>query len=167
MKLAFDVQYYDTHAKAVCIRFLDWKDDEPFDIIIKEIKEVAAYVPGEFYKRELPCIMAILDELLLSEVDMIVVDGYVFLDDKKKLGLGGYLYQTLGKKIPVIGVAKSPFHQNKTQVREVYRGDSKKPLYVSAIGEDVDVAAVFVKHMDGDYRMPTLLQLLDSKTKEK
>ncbi|WP_282080220.1 endonuclease V [Aquimarina algiphila] len=167
MKLAFDVQYYETHAKSVCVCFDNWDDDLPTNIIVKEVQDIAPYVPGEFYKRELPCITTIVQEFDLNHITCIIVDGYVYLDDHKKLGLGGHLYEELDHKIPIIGVAKSSFHDNKKHVHEVYRGESTKPLYVTAVGIDLEEAKNHILSMHGNYRMPTLLQILDTTTKEK
>jgi deoxyribonuclease V len=167
MILAFDVQYTDNQAKAVVITFQNWEDAAASETIIKHIEGVADYEPGAFYKRELPCIMAILDDMDLSKIDLIVVDSYVYLDDFGKLGLGGHLYHALGEKLPVIGVAKTKFMQNNENAVELLRGESQKPLFVTAIGFDMHEAADLVKKMHGDYRFPTLLKYLDDKTKEK
>ncbi len=167
MKLAFDVQYYETYAKSVCIVFNNWQDETPSEIIIKKVNDIAPYVPGEFYKRELPCIQAILKDINLNNVELIIVDGYVYLNNDKKLGLGGYLYEKLNNSIPIIGVAKSSFYDNKKYVQEVIRGESTKPLYITAVGLDLDEAKNNIQMMHGEYRMPALLQILDSKTKEK
>jgi exodeoxyribonuclease-5/deoxyribonuclease V len=99
--------------------------------------------------------------------DVIVVDGFVFLDDEGKFGLGGHLFESMSVKLPVIGVAKSNFATIAALKRAVYRGESKKPLYVTAIGMDLDEAAENIGNMAGTYRMPDLLKILDLKTKEK
>ena len=43
----------------------------------------------------------------------------------------------------------------------VVRGESKKPLYVTARGIDQTAAARWVEQMHGAYRIPTLLKLVD------
>ena len=45
-----------------------------------------------------------------------------YIDNDGNYGLGGYLYQALDSKIPIIGVAKRAFHANKETVKEVFRG---------------------------------------------
>lgn len=162
MILAFDTYYYDDKAKTACVCFENWIDAEPLEVYTEVLEGIAAYEPGSFYKRELPCILSLLKQIDLSMITFIVIDGFVLLDDEGKLGLGGYLYEALNKVIPVIGVAKSSFHQNKKNVRELLRGESKKPLYVSAIGVEADVASRFIERMCGDYRMPDLLRVVDS-----
>ena len=84
-----------------------------------------------------------------------------------KLGLGGYLYDALDQQVPVIGVAKSSFHQNFKNVIEVIRGESKKPLFITSIGIDIQKAASLIEQMNGKYRIPALLSRLDQMTKEK
>ncbi len=166
MKLAFDVHYKEERAKTVCAVFDKWEDETAKSFIIKYLSEVEEYIPGQFYKRELPCIMTVLDDLDLSEVDTIIIDGFVVLDDAGKPGLGHYLYEKLNCKIPIIGVAKTGFHNNVKNVKQVLRGDSKKPLYVTAAGMDVHEAAMHIQEMSGDYRMPDILREVDSRTKE-
>lgn len=165
MILAFDTYYYDNQAKTVCLGFYDWADEKPARVFTETIDVPAEYEPGAFYKRELPCIVSLLKQIDLNSVNAIVVDGFVVLDDAGKPGLGGWLYEYLDQKIPVIGVAKTNFAQNIVNKRAVVRGLSSKPLFVTAIGMDLDAAANHVKNMYGDYRMPTLLKELDRLTK--
>ncbi|MCJ8155622.1 hypothetical protein MKJ01_17835 [Chryseobacterium sp. SSA4.19] len=47
-----------------------------------------------------------MKKINLKVGDSIIVDGYVTLDNDGKLGLGGYLYDAMGQKVPVIGLAK-------------------------------------------------------------
>lgn len=168
MILAFDTYYTEKYAKTVCLVFHDWTDAEPTNIFEEKLDEVEKYEPGSFYKRELPCILSLLKkvESEIKNITAIIVDGFVLLDDDDKLGLGGYLYKQLNSKIAVIGVAKSGFYRNKKNVKELLRGESKKPLYISAMGIELNSAFEHIKSMYGNYRMPKLLQILDSKTKE-
>lgn len=167
MILAFDTYYFENKAKTVCISFETWSDESPFRIETEIIEGVSDYESGSFFKRELPSILSLLKRYSLNEVELIIIDGYVLLDDNGKLGLGGHLFEKLNKDIPIIGVAKSGFHLNKLNTRKLLRGNSKKPLYVSAIGIELNKAFEFIKSMPGNYRIPTLLQILDTKTKEK
>jgi deoxyribonuclease V len=165
MILAVDVHYREAFAKAVSIEFGNWDDTSPTKINEAFISETEAYVPGAFYKRELPCILEVLKETAQDALSLIIVDGYVFLDDDKKAGLGKYLYDALGEKNPVVGVGKNGFANNTKHVIELKRGESKKPLFVTSIGIDVSQAANHVQRMAGAYRMPDLLRLLDRQTK--
>lgn len=165
MIIAIDVHYRATFAKAVSIAFETWQDKQASEIHQVYIDEAAAYVPGQFYKRELPCILKVLEKTSLEEVDVIIVDGYVTLSDEGKFGLGMYLYESLNQKIPIIGVAKKSFKDNERRVRKVLRGLSKKLLYVTSVGFDLDLAASHIWQMHGEYRIPTLLKILDQHTK--
>ena len=66
----------------------------------------------------------------------------------------------LGEKIPVIGVAKTKFNEA-THAVPVLRGPSHRPLYVTAVGIKVAIAAEHVESMHGRYRIPTLLKKVD------
>lgn len=168
MILAIDVKYNETTriAKAVGLLF-NWLDDKPIKIIEVFVHDVQDYIPGKFYKRELPCIKKVIDKVELSNIDAIIVDGHVFISNEKEFGLGAYTYEEYNRKIPVIGIAKTPFYKNKDTVKDVFRGDSKKPLYVSVIGEkNIEDIKEKIIQMKGSYRIPKLLKELDRKTKE-
>ncbi len=166
MILATDIYYFDDKAKAVALAFERWTDKQAKYIFTCQLDQVAEYVPGEFYKRELPCILEVLKQTDLNQVEAIVVDGYVILDNNGKIGLGGHLFYALGGKIPVIGVAKTNFAHNIRQVVEVLRGDSRRPLFVTAMGMDVSEAANHIHSMAGSFRLPTLLKEVDKISKE-
>jgi len=166
MVLAIDVHYKDTYAKVVGVLF-QWEDSVPVEVITTTINTVDDYIPGEFYKRELPCILKLLEQVTLKELEAIIVDGHVYVDNENSYGLGGYLYEALDEKVPVIGVAKNRFAKANKTYAEVYRGTSRKPLCVSTINYKQEKAIKLIENMNGVYRMPTLLQLMDSITKEK
>ncbi len=54
-----------------------------------------------FYKKELPCLLSIINDLPENSFDIIIIDGYVYLGEKKP-GLGVYLYNALSEKFPII-----------------------------------------------------------------
>jgi len=166
MILAFDTYYYDGKAKTICLEFEQWNQSTDFKVHTEIIDNVAEYIPGEFYKRELPCILSLLNKIDLKKVEVIIVDGFVYLDDEKKYGLGGHLYEKLNQKIPIIGVAKTNFASIEKYKRSLLRGDSQKPLYVTAIGIELDDAFQKIESMAGEFRMPTLLKEMDRLTKE-
>ena len=167
MKFAFDVAYNENNiAQVVAIGFDRWEDDAPKVIYKEFVIGLQEYTPGEFYKRELPCIEKILTKLDPAAIELIIIDGFVVLDDSGKTGLGAHLYENLQRRIPVIGVAKTSFAGNLKNVREVFRGQSAKPLFVSSIGIDLEEAAVKIGSMHGSYRIPTLLKKLDQLTKK-
>ena len=166
MILAFDTYYYDGKAKTICLEFQQWNQSTDFKVHTEIIDNVAEYIPGEFYKRELPCILSLLNKIDLKKVEVIIVDGFVYLDDEKKYGLGGHLYEKLNQEIPIIGVAKTNFASIEKHKRSLLRGDSQKPLYVTAIGIELEDAFQKVESMAGEFRMPTLLKEMDRLTKE-
>ena len=166
MILAFDTYYFERKAKTICLEFTEWNQSENFKVHTEIIDNVAEYIPGEFYKRELPCILSLLNKIDLKKVEVIIVDGFVYLDDEKKYGLGGYLFEKLNQEIPIIGVAKTNFASIEKDKRSLFRGDSQKPLYVTAIGIELEDAFQKVESMAGEFRMPTLLKEMDRLTKE-
>ncbi|MRX68070.1 Endonuclease V [Flavobacterium resistens] len=166
MILAFDTYYYDNKAKTVCLEFTEWNQEKDFKVHTEIIDNVSEYIPGEFYKRELPCILSLLNKIDLKEDTIIIVDGFVYLDDDKKYGLGGHLYEKLNKKIPIIGVAKTNFASIEKDKKPLFRGDSKKPLFVTSIGIDLEDAFQKIESMAGEFRIPTLLKEMDRLTKE-
>ena len=165
MKLAVDAYYTGNKAKVVGVLFENFSDEKPLKIISKVVDVVAPYESGSFYKRELPCIVLLLQDLDVRDISLIVIDGFVYLDDDGRYGLGGHLYERLECGVQVVGVAKSPFKGGCKLVREICRGESKRPLFVSAVGTDLDEAAQLVKGMSGEFRLPGLLKILDDETK--
>lgn len=167
MILSFDSYYYENKAKTVCLAFENWTTMNDFSVYYEILEDIEEYIPGEFYRRELPCILSLLKKIKFEKIDVIVVDGFVFLDDNNRLGLGGHLYKQLEEKVPIIGVAKTNFASIVNNKRELKRGESKNPLFITSIGLDPDKAVEYIGSMAGDYRIPKLLQHLDSLTKQK
>jgi len=165
MKLAIDVYYFNrSNAKAVGVCFREWESVEPAEIFTTNIDNVDEYESGNFYKRELPCIIKLLELINMENIDAIIVDGYVYLENMSTPGLGLHLYNTIERKIPIIGVAKTYYHTNIAE--KIFGGKSKTPLYITSVGIEVGEAVKCIKNMYGDYRIPKLLQLLDSETKK-
>jgi deoxyribonuclease V len=156
-----DVQYGGDAdpARAACVRFEAWTSRAPASEHVVRVAHVEPYVPGEFYRRELPPILAVLGALP-APPSLVVVDGYVWLDKAGKPGLGARLHAALGGGVPVVGVAKTAFH-GETGAVAVTRGQSARPLFVDAIGMTSEEAAKAVQSMHGPHRIPTLLQRVD------
>lgn len=153
-----DVDYRPDMAVAAAIWFRGW------DAAVAEAQAVAGfrggvapYEPGAFYLRELPCLLGVLREG--PPADLVIVDGYVSLDEGRA-GLGAHLHQALDCQTPVVGVAKTRYRSASNTV-EVLRGTSSSPLFVTAVGIDVAVAADEVRRMHGPHRVPTLLRSVD------
>lgn len=100
-----------------------------------------------------------------SNTEAIIADGHVYIDNNKKYGLCGYLWEALDQKIPIIGVAKRSFKGNEKVCQPVFRGTSKNPLYVSSIGTNLSDAAAKVAAMHGAFRIPDVLKQVDRLTR--
>jgi deoxyribonuclease V len=153
-----DVDYRPDLTVAACVLFRDWTDATEAAHAVERGPPAEAYVPGEFYRRELPHLLRVLGAVTES-VETIVIDGYVWLGEERP-GLGAHLYEALGRRVPVIGVAKTAFHSSALAV-PVLRGQSRRPLFVTAVGLEADSAAACIQRMHGDSRLPTLLQRVD------
>jgi deoxyribonuclease V len=155
---AVDVHYPPAGgARAACVL----ADDGRFDRIVAEpvayLAQVAPYRPGEFFARELPAVLAVVEPL--GRLDLLVVDGYVDLDPDGRPGLGAHVHAALG--IPVVGVAKTAF-RGATHAVPVRRGQSARPLWVTAAGLPRTEAAALVTGMAGRYRLPDALRRVDA-----
>jgi len=159
MKAVLDVHYRSDSAVAACVAFRDWRDGEPKRLVRATVPAAERYRAGAFYERELPCLMAVLEEAG-EEFETIVIDGFVQLRPEVGLGLGVHLARALGSSSVIVGVAK-----NALQVAEgfvsIVRGRSTKPLFVSALGCPLDRAARWIRDMHGPHRIPTMLKLAD------
>jgi deoxyribonuclease V len=162
MLICVDVDYRDPGAVAAGVLFGAWADAAPAAERVVHVGRVQPYEPGQFYKRELPCLLAVLGTVA-EPIEVVVVDGYVWLGPEQRLGLGAHLYDALGGRTAVVGVAKTRFA---SPARQVSRGGSARPLYVSAVGIDPDEAACCVAAMHGPYRLPTLLRRVDRLCRE-
>ncbi len=166
MIYAFDTYYYENFARTVCIAFEEWSSEKETKIFSENTDIVSDYESGAFYKRELPCILSLLSKINLQENDIIIVDGFVSLDNEGKMGLGSYLFDALDQKIPIIGIAKNNYSAADDKRRTIFRGESKTPLFLTAVGIDVDEIKSKVEQMHGLYRIPTLLKKLDQLTRD-
>lgn len=158
MFACLDVSYHGNEALSAAVLFLSWTDAQPFRELMARLQPVAPYVSGEFYKRELPCLLAVLTKVD-APLETVIIDGYVWLSNDGKPGLGAYLYEALGRRTAVIGVSKTIYHGAPSI--EVRRGKASRPLYISAAGMEPEIAAQNIQRMHGAYRIPTLLKRVD------
>jgi len=155
-----DAAYGDQAAAVAGAVAESWDAKTAAEILVRRFDaSLAGYEPGAFYKRELPLLLAIISEFD-RPIEMIVIDGYVWLDATCLPGLGGHLFETLGRRIPVIGIAKTRY-RNDTWSIPVLRGGSRRPLFVTAAGIETKEAAECVRLMHGDHRIPTIVTLVD------
>lgn len=153
-----DADYRGDLVVAACLVFEAWDAAEPVREVVASMPATASYVPGELYRRELPGLAAALGRVD-EPLEVVIVDGYVWLASGRP-GLGWHVYEALGRRAAVVGVAKTPFAGNDAAI-EVLRGASARPLYVTAVGLDAREAAARVRRMHGAHRMPTLLRRVD------
>jgi deoxyribonuclease V len=163
MIAAFDAHYIgDERASAAAVLFRNYTDTESVAEFVGLTGAVSPYIPGQFCRRELPCILRLFEQFDRAPDEMLI-DGYAMLGDQP--GLGQHLFQSFSGKIPVIGVAKSKY-RNSAGV-EVFRGRSKRPLYVTSAGVDPHEASEIIRLMHGAHRVPALLKRVDLLAKEK
>ena len=120
------------------------------------VPEVPPYRPGEFYRRELPPLRAVLHGI--GGLELVVVDGYADLDPAGRPGLGAHAHAEFA--VAVIGVAKSAFRAASHAI-PVLRGNSARPLFVTAAGMPRADAAELVRLMSGRFRVPDALRRAD------
>jgi len=157
-----DVHYFTSAgARAAILTFDAWDAATPTDHRVVMLEHVEPYVPGEFYKRELPCVRKAL-ATLPSLPEVVIIDGHVWLGAGRP-GLGARLHEAEPGLRTVVGVAKTRFRG--AAATAVLRGGSKVPLYVDECGEWVD-APSRVASMHGRHRIPTLLNLVDRLARE-
>jgi deoxyribonuclease V len=135
--------------------------DRAFALVVAErtafVPQAAAYVPGQFFQRELPPLRAVLAGV--TGIDLLVIDGYVDLSPNGRPGLGARVHAELG--VPVVGVAKT-FFATATHAIPVTRGQATRPLYVTAAGLPAAEAAELIRRMSGRFRMPDALRRVDA-----
>lgn len=158
--LAMDVCYHQTNncAFAAGVRFTGVENVQTLSTHGTWVNEVLAYQSGQFYKREMPCLLALL-KTINDPVDILVIDGFVYLNQGKS-GLGKHLYDNLTDKKPIIGIAKNPY-QDMDNCHQVFRGQSKKPLYVTTVDYSLENAKQWLKNLQGSYRLPDILTQVD------
>lgn len=195
-KIAIDAYYVGNTCHVVGGIFNKWCDEHVSKFIYADVKVNSEYIPGEFYKRELPGILKLLEQVNLDEFDTIIVDGYVHLkelgyisDDGRfisgpvKRGLGCHLRTALSsyymerkpkKRLNIVGIAKTLYGDD-SEYGQCYRGDSKKPLYITGLnlyrGKYGKLLCTFglvnaIKRMAGNYRIPTIIKEVDTETKK-
>jgi deoxyribonuclease V len=158
--VAMDVHYDDERqlGRAAAVVFFGWEDESPRLCRVLEHPGPEPYVPGQFYRRELPCLLPLLEQVRKElSLGVVIVDGHVDLGPDRP-GLGRHLYDALGGAIEVVGVAKSAFEG--APALPLLRGRSARPLWVSST-DCAESAVRCVASMHGRDRVPTLLRRVD------
>jgi deoxyribonuclease V len=163
MLACLDVDYRPDSTVAACVLFREWSDAAEAAHVVEYGPPAEPYEPGQFYRRELPHLLKVLASVQ-EPLEALVIDGYVWLGEERP-GLGAHLYEALGRRLPVIGVAKTSFQSSHLAV-PVLRGQSQRPLFVTAVGLDSRAAAQCIQRMHGDSRLPTLLKRVDRLCRE-
>src|ERR1051326_7930003 len=101
MLVALDVHYDEATmiGAGAAVVFEQWEDAVPMAACVAECRDIQPYVPGELFKRELPCLLAVLGKVR-EPLSLLVVDCYVTLGSKP--GLGMHLWEALDRKVPII-----------------------------------------------------------------
>jgi deoxyribonuclease V len=184
-----DVDYQATGVTTACVGFGAWTDEvATIELVVRSAGAAPPYEPGAFYRRELPYVLGALERM--PALDVIVVDAYVWLAPDEP-GLGWHLHDARGIAVigvaktryagaaaasrhraagPLSGIgaaaasrhrAAGPLSGIGAESIEVVRGDSARPLFVTAVGIDAGVAADHIRAMHGEFRIPTLIRCAD------
>ncbi|MFH1038271.1 MAG: endonuclease V [PVC group bacterium] len=159
-----DAHYREDRTVVACVLIGDWTDRQPAGSLVCDSSPGDPYRPGRFYRRELSPLLTVIEKAA-SPLDAVIIDGYVWLDERGTPGLGGHLYRAMRGKIPVIGVAKTRFQNDNFSCR-VFRGKSRRPLYITAAGIPREEAAAHIRAMHGPYRIPAMLREADRLSRE-
>lgn len=160
MIVALDVDYGPDRARAAAVGAPTWDAPPDLERVLELPGPPADYEPGQFWRRELPPLLALLAANADLPLDALLVDGHAWLTPGQP-GLGARLHEALAGRVPVIGVAKTAY-RGSPDAAHVLRGASQSPLFVTAIGLDLAAAADAVRRLHGPHRLPALLKRVDA-----
>lgn len=159
MIVVIDVDYGEKEAYVAGVFAEEVHSAESCGFLRLKVKNYGDYESGQFYKRELPCVKAILEKVNPRILDFIIVDGYADFGTER-VSLGQAVYGAYG--IPTIGIAKKACQYCVLLDTEVFRGSSRSPLFVTSYGITQEEAKSIVREMSGKNRLPYLVKLADS-----
>ncbi|CAN7511528.1 endonuclease V [Rhizobacter sp. LjRoot28] len=157
MKLFVAVHWEGTQASAAAVAFDAWDAAEATKTFRTRIAHVDTVERGQPDLRALHCVMQLLVEHRLAP-ELLLIEGFVHLDAEDSPGVGQHLFQTLGGRVPVVGISKKGLVGLPAQC-EVVREDEAPPLFVTCAGLDIGAAKARVRSMHGRKRVPTLMKL--------
>jgi deoxyribonuclease V len=155
-----DAAYGDGASAAACVVAAAWESSTALGEYTHRDGPAADYQPGEFYRREMPLLLSVLN-MLPRKPEIIIIDGYVWLGVEERKGLGAHLFEALGGASAVVGIAKTKFEGASYWAAEVRRGSSESPLFVTSAGMPMIEATAAVKRMHGAHRIPELVGRVD------
>ena len=92
-----DVDYRQDQALAAAVLFHGWTDATGCAELTQGVAAVQPYQPGQFFQRELPCLLAVLGRVARTlEVVVIRRDGTEFLEERAKLVRPDFI-QSIGR----------------------------------------------------------------------
>ena len=105
MLAALDAHYDEATliGTGAAVVFQNWSDAAPLANYTAAVSDIQPYEPGEFFKRELPCLLAVLEKVQ-EPLDLLIVDGYVSLGDRRNKD--ARLWEALGRQLPVLAWPK-------------------------------------------------------------
>src|SRR5689334_10568559 len=106
MIACLDVHYRAAQARAAAVLLNSWTQHAPISSHLADIADVQPYQPGSFYRRELPCLLAVL-RLLPTMPRVLIIDGHVWVSAERGAGLGAHLHEAIQRSAIIVGVAKS------------------------------------------------------------
>ncbi|GAA0606423.1 deoxyribonuclease V [Kribbella sandramycini] len=167
---------YDGDRLAAAVVVLEWDGLNEVDRAVVPGRTTFPYVPGLFAFREVPALLAALDQLT-TPPDLLVCDGFG-IAHPRRFGLASHLGVLTG--IPAIGVAKTAFVGTLLEPGTA-RGSTAdlvldgevvgaavrtqhgvKPVYVS-VGHRISLptAIAHVLHLAPHYRLPETTRAAD------
>ncbi|GAA2209390.1 endonuclease V [Nonomuraea monospora] len=171
-----DVHYRGDDALTAAVVVLDAGTLEPVEEVVAHGETAFPYVPGLFAFRELPALVAALEQLTVTP-DLLVCDGHG-LAHPRGFGLACHLGVLTG--LPSLGVGKTPFvgtheppgpgrgawapiiHEGAAVGRALRTQRGVKPVYVSQGHRiSLDVASSQVLHLTPHYRLPEPIRHAD------
>lgn len=157
----YDEKTRKGHVAGIVVQ--DLLSDKVEKVVTAIVENVEDYIPGQFYRRELKSVEAIINQLDKTQIEAIVIDGYADSGTEEH-ALGTFVYEEY--KIPVIGIGKNKYKRCILENLEVCRGDSQRPLFVSSKGMDNEKSKELVKNMFGEFRLPFLVKYADKMARD-